>query len=174
MDNNTPMLDTITERLEADASVVDIVLDDFVLVEPPTVAVMKFLRQVPVVEGLKRIRSTNLNPDHHRDQYTYHEGSNACSEELVNNFGVELDSLGVNRVVPSSKRDDAGPGNGEPVGSDAVLLEKGNIFPPEAIRVCSNIAILTVQSLSGSPREIVPDGFASTVDINRTLNLETR
>jgi hypothetical protein len=44
MANNVPMFDTVTERLEADASIVDIVLDDFVLVEPPTVAVMEFLR----------------------------------------------------------------------------------------------------------------------------------
>jgi hypothetical protein len=48
------MLHAITKGLEADASVVDIVLDDFILVEPATITVMEFLGQIPVIEGLER------------------------------------------------------------------------------------------------------------------------
>jgi hypothetical protein len=46
------VLDAVTKCLEADTSIVDIVLNNLVLVEPAAIAVMEFLRQVPVIEGL--------------------------------------------------------------------------------------------------------------------------
>jgi hypothetical protein len=56
------MLDTVTEGLEADASIVNIVLDNFVLVEPSTIAIMELLGQVPVVEGLEKISVNKFEP----------------------------------------------------------------------------------------------------------------
>lgn len=41
---NLPMFDAIAEGLEADASIVEVILTDFVLVEPSTVSVMETLR----------------------------------------------------------------------------------------------------------------------------------
>jgi hypothetical protein len=49
---DSPVLHTITERLETDTRVMRVVLDDLVLVEPPAVAVVETLREIPVVERL--------------------------------------------------------------------------------------------------------------------------
>lgn len=166
------MLHTITEGLETDAGIVNIVLDNFVLVEPASIAVMEFLGQVPVVEGLRK-RSESLTPNttsHHLG--TYEEGGDARSKEFINHVGVELDTLGVHRIIPAAKRDDTRPCNRETVGFDAVLLEKSNIFPPQSVRVGRNIPVLAVARLAGRPGEIVPDRLASAVDIHRSFNLK--
>jgi hypothetical protein len=52
-EGNLPVLYTITEGVEADAGIVNVVLDNFVLIEPASIAVMEFLGQVPVVESLR-------------------------------------------------------------------------------------------------------------------------
>lgn len=46
------MFNTVAKGLEADAGVVGKVLDNLILVEPSTIAVVESLRQVPVVQGL--------------------------------------------------------------------------------------------------------------------------
>lgn len=48
------MLHTITEGLKTDARIVNVVLDNFILVEPASIAVMECLGQVPVVESLQK------------------------------------------------------------------------------------------------------------------------
>lgn len=49
---DVPILDAIAKGLEADASIVRIVLDDFLLVQPATVAVMQALGEIPMVDSL--------------------------------------------------------------------------------------------------------------------------
>lgn len=54
------MLHAVTESLEADAGVVDVVLDDFILVKPTTVAVVELLGQIPVIKRLDGHIRTSL------------------------------------------------------------------------------------------------------------------
>lgn len=102
----------------------------------------------------------------------YNEGQDASFEELVDHIRVELDAFGVHRVVSATQGDDTRPSDREAVRLDAILLEKSNIFPPQTIRVGRDVAVFAVQSLSWSPREIVPNGLASAVNVYRPLDLE--
>ena len=52
----SPVFHAITESQETDTSIVGEVLHELVLVEPPLVGIVKALREIPVVEGL-RIKS---------------------------------------------------------------------------------------------------------------------
>ena len=54
------MLDTVTEGLEANSGIADIVLHDLFLVKPTAIAIIEGLRQVPVIQGLKKMAQSRI------------------------------------------------------------------------------------------------------------------
>lgn len=83
------------------------VLGYFVFVEPTVVSVLKTLRQIPMVEGLRLNQHVNTSSESHS---TYDEGGDVVLQELVNEVRVVFDALEVDGVVSATKRDDTRPG----------------------------------------------------------------
>jgi len=104
--------------------------------------------------------------------YAYHEGNDSVGEELVDKVGVELDSLGVYGIVTTAQWDDAGPRDGEPVSLHAILVQQGDVILPTLVRIGGDVSILAIESLARRPGKVVPDRFATAVDVSRALNLE--
>ena len=91
--------------------IADIVLHDFVLVEPSQISVVEGLWEVPVVECLdKRITPSGLCCTQSQGTCAYDKRCDTSSEEAVYYFVVESDTGLVHGVVSPSEGDNSGPG----------------------------------------------------------------
>jgi len=93
-------------------------------------------------------------------------------QKFVNELAVEIDTLLVDGVVPSTERDNPRPCDGEAVGADAILSEEGDILLPELVGLGREVSVLAILSLSRDLRVCVPDSWATTVDVGGPFNLE--
>lgn len=142
---------------------------------------MKTLRQVPVFR--KHVKKKSA---HNRQPVRTVEGNewdNIIGDELVNEVGVEFDSLGIHGIVTTTLWDDPGPGYREAVRLDTVCLQEGNILLPQFIGISGYISIFSVELHSDEYRvcrirtmpycmarkfqEVIPDGFSATINIYR-------
>ena len=93
----------------------------------PAAGVLQFLRQVPVVQGRDRLH--------------------AGLEQGVDQSGVPGDALGVE--CPRATRLDPRPGEREPVGLQAQVLDQSDVLGPPVVVVVGDIAGVAVQHLAG-------------------------
>lgn len=98
---SNPICYAITESLKAHPRIPLEIALGFLEVQPTTIALVEALRQVPVVEG-----------------YPWRD---TPSKEPIDQLVIERDTSLIDRVVPASKRNYAGPREREPVGFGTVL-----------------------------------------------------
>jgi hypothetical protein len=105
---------------------------------------------------------------------THHKRYNAPLQQCINQLRIEFDSFWIDRVIPTSKRNDSRPRNGEPIRLDTVLNEEVYIFLPEPVRVGGDIAVSSIQNLAWGTREVIPERLSTAVDVSRAFDLEAR
>jgi len=106
--------------------------------------------------------------------YAYDEWCYPMLEQGVNQIRVKFNPLRIDRVVTASKRNNARPGDGEPVRFHPVFDKECNIFPPAHVRISGYISISTIESLARLLGEVIPDRFTSSIDVSGSFNLKTR
>ncbi len=122
------------------------------LADRPAAAVLERLRQVPVVERRER-----LDP---------------VLEELVDQVVVEVQSRRVHATAPV--RDDARPGDREPVRVEPELAHQAHVFRVAVVGVARDPAVIAVRDRSRSGRKPVPDALPAAVLAHRSLDLVRR
>ncbi|GAA2165038.1 hypothetical protein GCM10010403_48700 [Glycomyces rutgersensis] len=142
-----PGVDAVGEAGADDRGVVAEALGGLAL--GPAAAVLKGLREVPVVERRHRL--------------------DAGLDELVDEPVVEVEALGVGRSGAVGL--DARPGDGEAVGVDAEGLHEGDVLVDPVVVVAGHGAGLAAPGLAGGRREGVPNGLAPAVLGRRALDL---
>ena len=100
-----PLLDTITKRLESDASIVDEVFHN-VFTEPAAIGVLKYQWRVPMVQSHRRL--------------------DAIFDASVNNIVIVVDGLLVD--WPTAEWQDTRPRQREAVDFDALSGQTGDVF----------------------------------------------
>ena len=119
---------------------------------PAAPTVLERLRQVPVVQGGKRL--------------------DAVREQLVDQAVVEVEPLRVRGAV--ALREHPRPRDREAVGLHAQRLHQLHVFLVAVIVVVGDIAGGVVHDLAGRVRERVPDRRSSAVLLDRSLDLIRR
>jgi hypothetical protein len=103
-----PVLDAGTHGVEYDAGIVGEISDEFVLVQVPAVSLVELVWKIPMEQ---------------RD-----EGCDAGCKKVIREFDVEVYAGLVDRVIPATFGDDAGPRDGESVCLGARLLEQLDVL----------------------------------------------
>src|SRR5262245_15897441 len=92
--------------------------------------------------------------------------------QLVDQAAVEVEAL---RVGPTRAfREDARPGDGEPIRVDADVLHQRNVFLVPVVMIVGDVAGIVVLYVPWLVRIRVPDREALAVLIPRTLDLIRR
>jgi hypothetical protein len=108
------------EGLVHDAGVADEVGDEFILVEEALIAVVEFVGKVPVEECDQR--------------------SDAGGEKVIDELDIVVETLLVDGVIPTAKRDHTGPRDGEAIGHGTSLLQQLDVLGMSVVRVTGNVA----------------------------------
>src|SRR5690606_13497362 len=117
----------------------------------PPALVLQGLGQVPVVQG---------EPGHH-----------LARQQLVDQAGVEVQALGVDRPPV---RHDPRPGHREPVGPQVELVHQRHVRGVPVVVVAGDVAGVPVHHRAGRVREDVPDRVAAAVLVTGSLDLVGR
>src|SRR5262249_19010153 len=120
-----------------------------VLGYPAAVLVLKRLRKIPVIER--------------------GEWLDALGAKLVGEALVEVDALRIRRA--RALREDARPGDGEPVGGRVDVLHQRDVLLVAVVVVVGDVAIVVVLDVAGRVREFVPDRLALAVLVPSALDL---
>jgi hypothetical protein len=99
------------------------------------------------------------------------EGRDAGLEEVVDKLDIMVEARLVDGVVAAAEGDDARPREGEAVAVDAQLLEQRDVLAGAPVRVARSDARAAVGDLAGDFAEGVPDGRATAIGVDRTLDL---
>jgi hypothetical protein len=115
----------------------------------PTAEVLESLGQVPVVEG--------------------HVRRDACLVQPVEEATIEVDAGLVDRA--RAVRQDAGPGDREPVGVDSEILEQLHVLEDSMVVVGAAVAGNVPEDVARSLAERIPDGWSSAALVPCPLDL---
>lgn len=138
-------------RLKDDTGVVFKIQRKLLAAAETAIALLKLLGNVPVREG--------------------DEGSDASVEEVIDKLSIMVNAGLVDRIVATTERDDARPGEGEAVSLGSKRLQQGNVFLGAVIRVASSDTRGTVGNLPGLVAKGVPDGWCASILVDGALNL---
>jgi len=142
-----PQLHPVAERVERDARELGEPVDR--VTRQPAAAVVERRRQVPVVESGHRL--------------------DAALEQPVDQPRVEVEPGLVHR--PGAGRQDASPGEAEPVGPQPELAHQLDVRLPAPVVIARHITGIAVLHPSGGVGEAVPDTGAGAVGERGPLDL---
>lgn len=131
-----PMLDPGAHRLKHDSSIVDKVGHELLLVQEPTIPLLKLIGKIPVEESDER--------------------HDAGREQVIGELDIVVQSRLVDRIRSTSQRNDSRPGNGEAICFGTGLLEQFDVLGCSMIRVTGDISRAAVSDLAGDLAEGVP------------------
>src|SRR6185437_4485271 len=96
-------------------------------------------------------------------------GLDAGGEQRVHQPVVERESGAIDRS--RSEREDAAPGNAEPIGAQAELAHELHIVWPAVIMIGGDVTRLAIRGAPRGVREAMPDARSRTVGERRTFDL---
>lgn len=142
--------------LEDDAGVVLVVERELGPVQQTAVPLVETVGKVPVVQCDIRL--------------------DAGLKEVINELDVVVQASLVDGIITTTKGDDAGPGEGKPVGFGAELLQQGDVVGGPVIRVAGDLpvslnAVRPLGNLAVDLTESIPDGRAAAIFVNGTFDL---
>lgn len=117
--DGNPVTNSVSKSFIADARVSLEIFLYFVHIQPPAIAIVKLLWQVPMVES-----------DPGRDTPT---------QKRVNQPVVELYAFFIDGVISPAKWYDARPSNGEPVGACSVFVEQVKVLFKAMVVITCNV-----------------------------------
>lgn len=143
----------LRDGLEDETGVVLKVKRELGPVQETAVALLESVGQIPVVEG--------------------DEGGDASLEQVIDELDVVVNAGLVDGVVAATEGDKAGPAEREAVALGAKALQEGDVLGSAVVRVAGGNTRGAVGDLAGNLAELIPDGRATAILVNGTLNLVT-